>query len=620
MHGDHDPEIDGFLSGFLGEGSRRPQPARRRPRGSNLATDELIDNGLALDLADIARVGPRPKAKARAQRNEKFCQLLEDMANDIMENGPVTEVMPSREVTPRSSPASPPPEPAELDWSPEPSSPEPEEALPRRPDHPTRATWFPNKRPDHPADDASSHGDSSDGDDAKNEVSDRAVFRVVEARSPAQRRVVEAEADSNHINVSVSLSTGRCILDKIKVDLDSSLEDLFVRAEKKLGKEVLSLITSHGNKLERADLPIKWSGLQNDAVITAMHSVHPSVEARRSERAASERGSPSRPPRHHADGTDSPSQEPVSMGAFGDEIAAMAAKATASAGAERAAPGRDTAVASTSGAARKTRFAGFDMPSHWNGSSKKAATPEPPSPDPPSPALPSHWLGASAARDDGAAEADEGLADHWLAGSSFAARLSGGPDAGRALGAEAADSDADVVPIPPRSMGMHSLPIPPECLPDEFEDLPADAWQTPPSHADGPFGHSQARAGALQGQSPLKTELASLIKPRAARNLASPPPAEAAASPSPSKFDLSLATPSRRTLGPPRQQRPDAEEQKRRQEETQKRSDQIWANIEATLGPAGAATTASGNMGRKSLSVPAIMGSGAGGRKLGKRR
>lgn len=632
MHGDHDPEIDGFLSVFLGDGRsgapQRAQPAGRRARQYNplSSVGALIEDGLAIDPEDLARLGVAPKARPRAQRNEKFCQLLEDMANDFEANGPNTEVMPSREVTPRSSVASPPPKPAELDWSPDPwDSPDKEEDDDLDEADPA----------EDEAEDGSSDGDASDAEVVSSGARDKVAFHTVEATRLDGLRTTSTSSffptePSNQISVSVSLNTGRSILDRSKIDLDASLEELFARVEKKLGKDIQTLFTSHGLQLERADLPIKWSGLKDGDTITAVQNARPAVQERKV--AASEHGSPSKPSTLRTFGIDRrdvPSEPPVSMGAFGDEIAAVAKSALEdSAVTSTPAPRKKTTFAGFDLPKKKT-FAGFDLPSHLKGPSSKAASADLPSPpssrafkaDLSSPDLPSHWSFSGGGNGDGAADEGDGLADHWLAASVL-----GRTDeisAKTTPGGEAVDDDDEVVSIPRSKLGMPSVPIPPDIMPDEFEDLPSDMWKTPPSLAEGPFGHSQARVAALEGHSPLKTELASLSKPRANRNLASPSPPDVAPSPLSSRVDLALApTPSRRTtLNPLRQQRPDAQELKQRQEAMQKQSDSFWANVADTLGPAGAATTTSGSMGRKSLSVPALMGTtGIGGKKLGKRR
>jgi len=135
------------------------------------------------------------------------------------------------------------------------------------------------------------------------------------------RKVVQvapvAVAPSNHILVSVILGTGKRILDNVEVDMDSSMEELFCRVESKISnKQVHNLITRHGLKLERAELPIKWSGLQDGDLITANHQVHPPVQ---------DRLSPSRSLAAVAATNDKLAKlakfDAVSMGGFGDVIA-----------------------------------------------------------------------------------------------------------------------------------------------------------------------------------------------------------------------------------------------------------------------------------------------------------
>lgn len=110
MYGDNDPEVASFFASFLtakelyGDAPRRaspaPAPARtRRDRRNRPETD-----GAAVGMMGAAAIldqGSAPRGvRLRAERSEAFNSLLQEMANDIMEEGrPDIQV---RSVSPRS--------------------------------------------------------------------------------------------------------------------------------------------------------------------------------------------------------------------------------------------------------------------------------------------------------------------------------------------------------------------------------------------------------------------------------------------------------------------------------------------------------------------------------------
>lgn len=300
---------------------------------------------------------------------------------------------------------------------------------------------------------------------------------------------------------------------------------MFAQVEAKLKKDINALITRPGVKLERADLPLKWSGLEHGDRITALYHRHPPAKERRFQVVTSPQGSLAQTWLSKK----IPSGDAVSMGAFGDTIAQTAGLSPNAARAANAGP-----------------------------------------------LLPAHWGLDTAAH---GSEHDGDSPNHWLG----------------ALGLTTVMQSADLnimPPIPPSSEDpadvaddevqdidqglniMRLMPTPPDVMPDEFEDLPVDAFVTPHHQTD-----------VLEGVSPNK--------PRLPRKVASspPPPASAAltsTTPTSSRLgDLSSApTPSRRLVGPSGQSRVDAQELKKKLEEKQKQNDTIWANIAATLEPA----------------------------------
>jgi len=506
MFGDNDPEIAPFFAKFLGEGPQKPTVAVRRDgriRPARFAEDRVpLTNGLAVGLAGASAMledAAAPRARVRSERTEAFHRMLEEMANDIMMHGPHVPVMPSREVTPRSRPPSPIQDPQEP------------------------VAGYGETSPPLVLQDAEDFQEQSDEESPDEPMTD---FLVTVSGDDANRRFPPTDFGAtqyqqwcqssvtdlppNHIRVCVEIDTGRRILNNIEVDLDSSLEDLFVRVEKKVKKEVSSLITKHGLKLERADLPVKWSGLQDGDSISALYHKHPPVQERKFKVVSPSRLSPS-----HDRLAQLWAHQPVSMGAFGDTIA---------------------------------QAAGPDAPHMAN-------------------TAPTQGLVNA---NDGAPSGID-LPNHWTGG----------------LGLTGAIQSADlnlVPPVPPGSeengysveddRGCNAyLPAPPSVMPDEFEDLPTDAFTTPRRPAD-----------EVDADSPNKPH------PSLKVAASSPPPATAttaAATPKSSRFsDLSQApTPSRRLAGTPGPPRVDAEEFKRKMAEKQKQNDAIWANIAATLEP-----------------------------------
>lgn len=565
MFGDDDPDIAPFFAKFLGEGPpRRAPPPRRdgRIRESRYAADVApLTNGLAIGLTGAAAIledaaRPAPGVRVRSERAEIFHRLLEDMANDIMQNGPHIETIfntPSREATPRPSPRRAPSPPQ---WQTShgvvtgPDVPDvhrhpAELAEPLPPSLPSRGPLLPERQAEAQQADGLEESSNESADEDVSDVVD--ITRAAGTKYPlmdfgASRPLTATPANHIRLSVDVELDNGSRVLDNMIVHVDSSLEDLFVQIEGKVGIDIPSLITRPSSTcpaliLERAGLPIKWSGLQDGDLVTAVlhpEPAVPSVQGRRFQVVTAPHDS-------LADKWLSkrfPNTESVSMGAFGDTIA----------------KGADAEAA---GAYPSTRAASTNLP------------------------LASHWQGIGGNDVDG-----DGLEmlDHWQGGLGLTAAIQSG----------AVDLNL-VPPIPPSaeawdvcepSNAMPPLPTPPECMPDEFEDLPADAFITPQNHADGVEGLPQQVA-----------DLVSPNKPRPPRKVAaSPPPPASAARASPAATtptssrlsDVSFApTPSRRPQGQPRASpEPSAEELKKKLEEKQKQNDAIWANIAATLEPA----------------------------------
>lgn len=506
MFGDDDPDIAPFFAKFLGEGpaSRVPPPRRdgrvRKPRYT--ADIAPLTNGLAIGLAGAAAIleeTAAPRVRVRSERAELFHQMLEDMANDIMENGVPrhVQVMSSREETPRSSASTPPVFPG---WPVE----EPAEPLPQ-----CLPLLVPGESDEADQLEQSSVDSSDEGTPRFPPTDFGASIPVPDLPQNHIRLVVSSSCEMDHTH---GLWPSREVLAKINVDLDSSVEDLFKQIESKIGEhDIPSFITRSGLKLERADIPVKWSGLKDGDVITAMRRAKPSVEQRLFEVVTASKRLPG------------PDTTPVSMGAFGDTIVQVADET------------------GTTGAYPSTRVTSTMPP------------------------LPSHW---------GEEDAGSELPDHW-GGMGLTAAI------------QSAELDLNVVPpIPPDDEAFdeneeHCMPTSPDCMPDEFEELPADAFITPHSHA-----------GNAQGASQQLVDSVSPSKPRPPHKVAASPmhstsQALEAATPTSSRLsDLSYApTPSRRTVGPQGKPRAGAEEFKKNLEEKQKQNDAIWANIAATLEP-----------------------------------
>jgi hypothetical protein len=308
---------------------------------------------------------------------------------------------------------------------------------------------------------------------------------------------------------------------------------------------------------------MSWSGLQDGDTITAMHKTHPSPNSRQFQVVSASLDSLAAAKLN----SKFSNSDAVSMGAFGDTIA-------------------QTTGAYPSGQATKKNnlFQGFtaEVPKAEAGGSKGSE-------------LPDHWSSDFGRSGDDPEVSD--LPDYWSGGLGLTALL------------EQGGVNLDVVPpVPPRSDQASSIPVPtpPVCMPDEFEDLPEDAFITP---------HNEAVAA---GEAPPQRlfESVSPSKPRQPRKAAeSPPPPAAVAmgsagTPTSSRLsDLSFApTPSRKPLGPAGQSRSEAEEFKKKLEEKQKQNDAIWANIAASLEPAQleptkrtflSHTASAGSLGRK---------------------
>jgi len=439
----------------------------------------------------------------RSERTEAFHRLLEDMANDIMQHGPPVHLKP--EISPRSRPPSPilvPIDLAALGFS----EPWPREVLPTGSD-PAESEDANNESSVEDAEDVSDVHALGDVSAARYQPTDFGATKPLLSVTPP-----------DHIRLSITLNSGKRLesasgkrnLGDVEVALDSSVAELFAKVEAKVGKPIPTMITRHGWTLERAELPIKWSGLQDGDAITAVLHIHPSVQERRFEvvEASDDTLASTRLSQRF------PKEESVSMGAFGDTIAQATGMQV-----------QDTE------------------------------------------------------HNDSGCNAGVRLPAGWLDGLGLTADIQG-----------VAHDLGLVPPVPPssevfdaqESKAVPLMPTPPDCILNEFEDFPADAFRTPQHYADASEALSEAAAA-----------LVSPSKPRLHRKAAaSPPPptsaALAAASPMSSRLsDLSLApTPSRRVPGAQGQ-----EETKKRLEEKQKQNDAIWANIAATLEPAQLDTT-----------------------------
>lgn len=534
MFGDDDPDIAPFFAKFLRESTTTyPQATRRdgRVRPTRYGVDAApITSGLALGLAGAAAIledRAGPAVRVRSRRAETFHRMLEDMANGILENGHHVPVIPSREVTPRSEVSEPPLDPAEL------AEPLPHSYPPLVPGAPEEVDLL------EEASDESSDESAPDAVD---------VTPVAAVRSPAPVKYAPSDfgaskplpsTPTNHMRLSVALKTGKRIFDNKDFSLDSSVEDIFALIETKIGKPISSLITRHGLELERSELPIKWSGLQEGDLITAVHHTHPPVDKRLSPASLQKRAETELSKKFQVSN--------LSMGAFGDIIATQAGipeppqpPQPARGSVSKAYPGGQT----TSGLLQQA-YPGMETP-------------------------------APAIEPDDAEAGSFALPDHWGGLGLTAAIQSAGMNVNL------------VPPVPPGSeaaemhQNLNKVPVlsPPTCMPDEFEDLPADefstdnAWQLPQHGAS----------------------LVSPVKPRQAqarKAAESPPPLAAAAlasaTPTSSRLSENLSfapTPSRKLQGPSGQQRADAEELKRKMDEKQKQNDAIWANIASTLEPA----------------------------------
>jgi hypothetical protein len=209
-------------------------------------------------------------------------------------------------------------------------------------------------------------------------------------------------------------------------------------------------------------------------------------------------------------------------------------------------------------------------------------------------ALPDHWSGLTAQQDLGGRDVaeDAELPSYWAGMGmqnaktgthSTEAIVSLKTDGKHNMVERTPATQEEIVHIDKDTDAKHAFPIPPEVSPDEFELLPSDAWTTPP-----PQNHNDERLETVEKESMDVIPRKSPLPPRPGHNANSPIPSRATATPTKPMHDLVTSTPSRRTLGPPKMQKLDADSLKKRQEEMQKRSDAIWANIAATLEPAPA--------------------------------
>jgi hypothetical protein len=84
--------------------------------------------------------------------------------------------------------------------------------------------------------------------------------------------------------------------------------------------------------------------------------------------------------------------------------------------------------------------------------------------------LPGHWFDFGIGAQGAGTKEGADLADHWL-------NLSPSLGASSTNAKPVGDDAAEVVDISRFSNTFSAVPIPPDVLPDEFEDFPADAWQ-----------------------------------------------------------------------------------------------------------------------------------------------
>mmetsp|Transcript_79004 Transcript_79004/g.123303 ORF Transcript_79004/g.123303 Transcript_79004/m.123303 type:complete len:517 (+) Transcript_79004:85-1635(+) len=505
---DDDSEIDGFLDSFLGE-----TQAPRKPRVRHCT--EQLRSGLALHV----QAGQVVRKKPSSRRDVVFHKLLEDMANDLMENGTCARSC-SREVSPRSPRDSPVLERAS-------SSTDPAPLFPTSPSK--------DSDEDPPTKEEAETKDEAEEASSEESESDVGSGRELQPESPQPHFRLQdfgGARASKHISVSVVLDTGAFVLKDYSFERDSPLVDLFTRVEEEACKEVHALIGPHGENLERAELPIKWSGLRDGDVITLVHHKHPKLEERRIDLAVSPTSGNTRilPPVRTCGLSkawktmDFPDQGPVSMGGFADTIVGV----------------------------QDTRASDINQPTSNS-------------------ARPGHWSGTLDAK-VGSLESEffdkAELPSHWLS-----------------MGVQNAEN-AEIVHISNGSKQIPSVPMPPDVAADEFELLPADAWTTPPHQNHNDQSLETAEKGCIEE---MPHKMKSPFPSRPSHNADSPVPSRVTATPTKSIYDSVTSTPSRRTFGPPKMQRLDADSVKKRQEEMQKRSDAIWANIAATLEPAPSA-------------------------------
>jgi hypothetical protein len=386
-----------------------------------------VDNGLAVGLKGAAGLieDAAFKGKAREPPSAEtlaFYKSLEDMANDIEENGPDVEVASSRAPSPRSSPPSPPMSPARLEgpltyWR--------RPYVPEEPEEPA-IPWKPEKLAEPDAQEESSEEGSS-SDEGISDVEDATnVDDVANVRYPMMDFGASRLSAPDEIHLSVTLNNGKTILDNVAIDLDSSIEDLFSRIEGKAKKTIQGLITRHGSKLERSDLPLKWSGLQDGDQVSALYNVHPpSRERVSSERAFQLVTESDRHDKLAAQWLDKKftDGDNVKLGAFGDAIAAAPIN-----------PG--------TGPYPNTRAVGSNMPL------------------------------ASRIEAEGVADTGVEIADAWQGGLGLTALIKSG--AVRSLGAQTLNV---VPPIPPDSEAVDVAPDSGEGwdMPAGFEDAQPEA-------------------------------------------------------------------------------------------------------------------------------------------------
>lgn len=528
---DDDSEISGFLDSFLGEGK-----APRKPRVRHCT--EQLRSGLALHV----QAGQVERKKPSARRDVVFHKLLEDMANDLMEKGTCARAS-SREVSPRSPRTSPVRE----------ASPESESESVFRSSSPV---------PNDVDEDAPVKEDAQMEEEAEAEASEESEPEV-DARRELQQESPQPHfrlqdfggaRSSKYISISVVLNTGESVLKGYGFERDSPMVDLFARVQEESSKEIQALIGPHGEKLERAELPLKWSGLKNGDVITLIQQKHPKLEDRMVNLAPSPQSSKtakSPPVRTHGlskawKTMDFPDQGPVSMGGFADTIVGVTASRDSdisNAHAHSALPDN------RSGLTAEEDLGGRDVAEDAE--------------------LPSYWASMGMMNTNAETHSSEAVVSLKTNGKHMV-------EATRATQEEIVHIDND-------TDANHNLPIPPEVSPEEFESLPGDAWTTPPHQNHNDESLETVEKGSMD-VIPRKSPL----PPRPSHNANSPIPSRATATPTKPMHDPVTSTPSRRSLGPPKMQRLDADSLKKRQEEMQKRSDAIWANIAASLEPAPA--------------------------------